>query len=260
LRTASGALDYDRIEHLYDDFVRTEADLPFWLQECAGAAGPVLELTCGTGRISLPLLRAGIDLTCVDLSLSMLSVLRNKLAAGGRSAPLVQCDVTALPFTSGFTLALLPFQSFNELLTPAEQLAALRSIAQTLRPGGRLVLTAHNPPVRLRGVGQGQVEVARAPRQGGEVTVALDLRYDQADGIVEGVEVVSELDAAGRVQAEHRLPLRFALIDRPALEALLREAGLVPETVYGGYERSEFVAEASPVILVRARRPTGWLR
>jgi hypothetical protein len=185
----------------------------------------------------------------------MLGVLRGKLAAGGLSAPLVHCDVAALPFSAGFMLAILPFQAFNELVTPTEQLAALRGVAAALRPGGRLVFTAHNPPVRLRSVGQGLTEVARAPfGPGGEVAVALDVRYRADEGMVEGVEVVTELDAGGRIVAEHRLPMRFALMDLPTLEARLREAGFDTEAVYGSYDRSAFAADSSPYIILRARR------
>ena len=251
----SPALDYDRIAHLYDAFVRAEADLPFWLEECSAFPGAVLELMCGTGRLSLPLRRAGIDLVCVDGSLSMLDVLRGKLALGGLSAPVIHCDVAALPFSAGFALAILPFQSFNELVTPMEQLAALRGVAAALRPGGRLVFTAHNPPVRLRGVAQGLTEVTRAPfGLGGEVAVALDVRYRPDEGMVEGVEVVTALDADGRIVAEHRLPIRFALIDLPTLQARLREAGFDTEAVYGSYDRSAFIADSSPYIILRAKR------
>lgn len=246
----SPALDYDRIAHLYDAFVRTEADVPFWLEECSGVPGPVLELMCGTGRVTLPLSRAGVDVVCVDLSLAMLAVLRGKLP----SASPVHCDIAALPFSPGFQLALLPFQSFNELITPAEQIAALRGIAASLRPGGRLVMTAHNPPVRLRSVGQGLTEVARVPANGGAVAVALDIGYSRERGIVEGVEVVTALDAGGQVLEEHRLPLRFALSDLSALEERLREAGFETEAVYGNYDRSTFLPEASPFIILKGRR------
>jgi hypothetical protein len=41
------ALDYDRIARLYDAYVRTELDVPFFLQEARQASGPVLELRAG---------------------------------------------------------------------------------------------------------------------------------------------------------------------------------------------------------------------
>ena len=48
---------------------------------CADATGDVLELMSGTGRVSLPLLRAAVPLTCVDYSAEMLRVLSQRLKA-----------------------------------------------------------------------------------------------------------------------------------------------------------------------------------
>ncbi|HCF28232.1 MAG TPA: hypothetical protein DEV81_13755 [Cyanobacteria bacterium UBA11049] len=64
----SSALDYEQIARLYDSYLRFTDDLPFFLQECQEIDGSVLELICGTGRISIPLLEAGVSLTCVDAS------------------------------------------------------------------------------------------------------------------------------------------------------------------------------------------------
>jgi len=43
-------MDYDRVAHLYDAYVQTELDIPFFLDEARKARGPVLELMCSTGR------------------------------------------------------------------------------------------------------------------------------------------------------------------------------------------------------------------
>ncbi len=48
-------------------------DVPFWRRVAIGAGGPVLELGCGTGRVSLPLARAGVNLVGVDRSAPMLA-------------------------------------------------------------------------------------------------------------------------------------------------------------------------------------------
>ena len=54
-------------------------DVPFWRRVAIGAGGPVLELGCGTGRVSLPLARAGVDLVGVDRSAPMLARARKQI-------------------------------------------------------------------------------------------------------------------------------------------------------------------------------------
>ena len=48
-------------------------DVPFWRRVASAAGGPVLELGCGTGRVSLPLARAGVELVGIDRSAPMLA-------------------------------------------------------------------------------------------------------------------------------------------------------------------------------------------
>lgn len=47
-------IDYDSIAEIYDLYVTADYDITFFLQETANVEGPVLELTAGTGRLSLP--------------------------------------------------------------------------------------------------------------------------------------------------------------------------------------------------------------
>ena len=72
-------MDYGRIAHLYDAYVHSDFDVAFFLEETR-AASQVLELMSGTGRLSIPLLEAGVSLSCVDQSPEMLASLREKLA------------------------------------------------------------------------------------------------------------------------------------------------------------------------------------
>jgi predicted RNA methylase len=52
-------MDYAQVAELYDVYAQTEIDVPFF-REAASGCRAVLELTCGTGRLSIPLLRAGV--------------------------------------------------------------------------------------------------------------------------------------------------------------------------------------------------------
>jgi ubiquinone/menaquinone biosynthesis C-methylase UbiE len=79
----NASIHWDWVAGLYDTYVTTTFDLPFFLREATATGGNVLELMCGTGRVSVPLAEAGVHLTCVDGSAEMLARLREKLAAKG---------------------------------------------------------------------------------------------------------------------------------------------------------------------------------
>jgi ubiquinone/menaquinone biosynthesis C-methylase UbiE len=89
----------------------------------------ILEVGAGTGRISLPLLERGANLTGCDLSLPMLRRLQAKYAG----ARLAQADATRLPFASACFDGVL---SIHVLHLVGAWREALREFARVLRPGG----------------------------------------------------------------------------------------------------------------------------
>jgi len=99
--------DYDRIAEIYDLYVTADYDLPFFLQEAAEVRGPILELTAGTGRLSIPLLEAGSQLTCVDGSQGMLDVLSRKLEERALKAEVRCADVCDLELPTVYEVAIL---------------------------------------------------------------------------------------------------------------------------------------------------------
>lgn len=77
------SIDFDRVADIYDYYVNLGYDTEFYLQLLKGRDCQVLELMCGTGRVSLPLIENGVNLTCVDYAAKMLSRLEDKLAEKG---------------------------------------------------------------------------------------------------------------------------------------------------------------------------------
>jgi hypothetical protein len=59
-------IDFDRVSEFYDLYVHTEADVGFWKRVAGEAKPPRLELMAGTGRITLPLLEAGLSVEGID--------------------------------------------------------------------------------------------------------------------------------------------------------------------------------------------------
>ena len=71
--------NYDLIADLYDVYVPATYDIDFFTSEAGKLSGDVLELMSGTGRVSIPLIKAGVKLTCLDSSAALNTILKNKL-------------------------------------------------------------------------------------------------------------------------------------------------------------------------------------
>ncbi len=240
-------IDYDSVADIYDLYVTTSYDIPFFLEEAAKAQGPVLEIAAGTGRVSLPLIQAGVQLTSVDRSAGMLNVLSRKLTGHNLKAEIRCADVCELEPCGSFHLALLPSQSFMEIIESERQQKALSAVFGCLRPGGRFICTLHNPTVRRRQV-DGNLRIAGAfPIHGGTLLVS---GFEQGGNPVVAREQFFEFFASdGQLLSKQLLRMQFALIEKEDFEAMARHAGFHVQEMYGDYDRSPFDAASSPLMI-----------
>lgn len=244
---------------IYDAYVTATYDFAYFLDEARAAAGPVLELMAGTGRVSLPLAEAGIDLTAVDLSGPMLDQLRAKLAARGLAAEVVEANICQLSLSRrDYALAILPFQAFAELITPEDQHAALAAVFDHLRPGGRFICTMHNPAVRRRAI-DGQLRLLGVvPLSDRAATLMLwSVQQPQPDSpVVRAAQIYEIYDADGRMEEKRFLDVRFRLVEREEFQSLAGAAGFRVTALHGDYDRSPFDPERSPYMIWVLERPS----
>jgi SAM-dependent methyltransferase len=148
---------YDRIAALYEwDMARNMPfdDVAYYVRHTRGAAGPVLELGCGTGRVTLPLIAAGLDVVAADVSGGMLAQLSR--AASGlasearRRLRIVQMDMRSWPFHARFGAALLPFSTITYAWQEGSCAALLAALRKDLRRGGLLIVDAFIPRELVR--------------------------------------------------------------------------------------------------------------
>jgi SAM-dependent methyltransferase len=245
------SIDYSGIADLYDSLVRFDEDVPFFLEAARQSPGPVLELMSGTGRVSIPLLEAGIPLTCVDYSPEMLAVLKKKTDALSLPARVVLSDVRKLAFDDQFDLAFLPFNSFSELTTEAGQKEALSSIHRALKIKGRFICTLHNPSVRLRTIDGQLRKMSRFPHPSGrgEVAFSLRLTFDDATRLATGIQLFDEYDEAGKHLGRRTMDLCFTLPERRQFESLARSAGFKILSLAGDYGGQEYHEADSPFMI-----------
>lgn len=120
-------------------------DVEFYTSLAADAQGPVLELACGTGRIYLELLRAGVDADGLDRSAGALARLRERATEAGLSPSVWRADMRAFAADREYALAVCPFNAFQHLLTVEDRLSALERVHDALAPGGAFVLDLFVP-------------------------------------------------------------------------------------------------------------------
>jgi SAM-dependent methyltransferase len=254
-------IDYDRVADIYDLYVTSDLDIGFYVEEATNVQGKVLELMCGTGRVSIPLLEAGVDLTCVDASAGMLARLEERLLARELEARVVRADVRHLDLgeKEQFELVLVPFHSFSELASPRDRELALRAVFGCLREGGRLVCPLHNPAIRARSAdGALRFNGSFPTADGGRLVVSGFETLDESSGVVDRLQFYEFFDASNELLAKRALPMRYALIDRSRFAEVAEAGGFVPAALYGDYGRNEYSEESSPFmvwILEKATHP-----
>ncbi|WP_316186301.1 MULTISPECIES: class I SAM-dependent methyltransferase [unclassified Bradyrhizobium] len=133
----------------YDAFYayRSAYDVPFFERIVAEHGAPVLELGCGTGRVLVPLARAGAEIVGIDRNAAMIDVARGKIAAERLDprAQVSRADMRYFSMDRRFALALFPFRSFQELLTPYDKAACLDNVRDHLIDGGHILLDLYFP-------------------------------------------------------------------------------------------------------------------
>jgi SAM-dependent methyltransferase len=243
-------VDYDRIADIYDLFVQSVADVPFFLEHARKSSGAVLDLMAGTGRISIPLAGAGISVTCVDSSHEMVSVLRAKLRQCGLRAEVKEMDVRVLCLEKRFGLIIIPFNSFSEIVPVDEERRVLERVHAHLLENGRFICTLHNPAARLP-LADGKLHLranVTLPTHG-VLRLSTWENFDEATGIVNGVEFFKEFDRYGNRHSKRNLDIHFRIVTREEFEALAGAAGFRVVELYGDYSGSSYQEETSPYMI-----------
>ena len=132
-------------------WARTPTDIDGVLalaEACPGAR--VLDLCCGPGRHSLELARRGFAVTGVDRTAAYLEQAREAANAEGLAIEFVQADAREYSRPAAFDLVTNLYTSFGYFDDPADDGKVARNIAQSLRPGGRLVMELMGKEVLAR--------------------------------------------------------------------------------------------------------------
>jgi SAM-dependent methyltransferase len=230
---------YDRIAHLYDPWSRSVVeDVSFYVEAALAAAGPVVELGVGTGRIAIPTALAGAQVIGVDASLGMLQVCAARAEEAGVAdrLDLRQGDLRRPPVPERVLLVTSPFRAYLHLTNDDDRVAALRAARALLEPGGRLIFDVFRPS---------QEDVDETHARWIEREPGID---ERADWDLERQTLTLSVrggDTATTMQLWWLEPERWL--------ALLGDAGFVVEHVYGWFDRQPYRGGEDTIFIARRR-------
>jgi SAM-dependent methyltransferase len=238
-------------------------DVQFYVDEARSAAGSVVEVGCGTGRILLPIARAGLSVHGIDASSQMLGRCEAKLLAETEAVrsrvTLHEGDARSFDLGRPFDFVIAPFRVMQHLTTTEEQLGFLDSAARHLAPGGRLVFDVFNPHFAklVSADGEEHEDTPHTPMKNGR-----SFRRTGRVARVRWIEQVSEIELIYYVSSESggkvdryvdSFDMRWFL--RAELVNLLARAGFSVSSIYGDFDRSP-LTDRSPEQIVCAERIT----
>jgi len=249
---------WDQYAPFYDwENARTlgRRDVPFWRTLALRHDGPVLELGCGTGRISIPLAKAGVSLVGIDRSDAMLARARQRIRRGRLTprARLLRGDIRSLPFrASTFPLVMAPYGVLQSLLRERDLAATLEAVARVLKPKATfgIELVADLPSwdeyskrVSLTGW--------RGGRKGAHVTLVETVRQDRARRLT--IFDQQFIERRGRERLTHAFSLTFRTLSVPQMARRLERTGFEISALLGDYRGGPWDPRAD-VWMILARR------
>lgn len=245
MSTNEGWTGWDEYAPFYDwENARTlgRRDVPFWRQIARRTRGPVLELGCGTGRISLPLAKAGVAIVGIDRSAPMLAQAARRArglvpdSRGKRASSrlaLTRGDIRALPFQSGtFETVLAPYGVLQSLLRDRDLTATLESVARVLKPGGLFGIDLV-PDVPNWREYTNKTQMHGRAAGGVHLTLVESVRQDKRRRRT--IFEQSYFARRGRTTTEHRFSLTFRTLPVSLMTRRLVRAGFRIEAVLGDY-------------------------
>lgn len=261
-KQASAALYDSFIADYYDESPVVQnrmQDVAFYRDAARDFGDPVLELGCGTGRITMAVAEAGKRITGLELSERMLERAVKKRAAlrveARERVHLVQGDMAKFDLGEKFKLVIIPFRAFQHLLEVRQQMDCLECAGKHLKPGGRLILD----------VFQTDAERMHDPVHHREMLVA---EYRAADG--REVRITERVAAFHRAEQRNEVEMIFSVVHpggrkerlvfawtlryffRYEVEHLLARCGFKVMALYGDFDRSP-LADNSPEMIYVAQ-------
>jgi SAM-dependent methyltransferase len=242
----------------YDNRDNLTADIPFYLEYAKKVAEGILELGCGTGRVAIPLAKAGFNVTGLDLSDSMIEIFNEKL----KNVPeqirnrvrLLKGSMSSFSFDQKYDLIIAPFRAFQALTEKKDISNCLKCVHEHLSENGLFIINVFRPnkvldeswcypeTVQWETVDQNTGTKITKKHWGSKIDVERQVIYPNF-----AYEI---LDKSGNLKRiEEKLSLKYYYYQQ--LKDYLKASGLNVEEEYGWYDKTNINCNREMIFVCR---------
>jgi len=241
-----GDLIYDA--DIYDGMNTSMTDLQFykrWMPKNKDAR--ILELCCGTGRLTLPIAKDGYDISGVDYTSSMLEQAKLKACESGLSVEFIEADIRTLDLQEKYDLIFIPFNSIHHLYTNEDLFKAFNVVKKHLKEEGLFLLDCFNPNIQFIVESEKELkEIAEyTTSDGKKVLIKQAMRYENNSQInrIEWHYFIN-----GEFHSIENLDMRMFFPQE--LDSYLERAGFTVIHKFGDFEEEAFSDNSEKQIFV----------
>ncbi|MEM8765405.1 MAG: class I SAM-dependent methyltransferase [Bacteroidota bacterium] len=241
-----GDLIYDA--NIYDGMNSGVNDLDFykrWMPKDKEAR--VLELCCGSGRLTIPLAQEGTDIMGVDYTASMLGKARDKASAEGLEIKFVEADIRNLHLDEKFDLIFIPFNSIHHLYKNEDLFQAFAKVKAHLKENGIFIFDCFNPNIQFMVEGQKGLKLVTqfTTEDGRDISVQERMAYENQTQIN---RIEWHFFINGHFDSIQNLDMRMFYPQE--LNAYVKASGFTILEKFGSFEEEAFLDQSDKQIFV----------
>ncbi len=226
-------------------------DIRIWKALANEFGGPILELCCGSGRVTQELIKDGHNITAIDNSNEMLDILRAKNLP---NLEILNSDMTTFKLDRKFKLAFISYSSFQQLLTLEEQIKCLNNIHDHLEYEGVLAMDI-NPRICAGEdlLPRTHSYTAEYPTNNSTVTMFTSHVIDRINQIIHWKDEYLEIDEVGKEQRTF-IEISLKECSKDYMKLLFIKCNFEIINIYGDFDKGDVTEDSENLIYVVRRK------
>lgn len=256
--------EYDSHAELYDElYLGLPGEKEFYVSQCLKFPSPILEIGCGTGRVTIPVAQVGCDITGIDISEGLLGVAQKKydaLKTVAGKAEFLYADMRDFSFDKKFNLITIPYRAFLHMHTVEDQKKTLKNIHNHLNDKGHLIMNMFFPRIdiidsHINQLGTVVKHIKSLDLPNGHKQIVQESReFSSYSQIIKQFFIIEELDQTGTVISKKYHPLTLRWVTYYEMQHLLELSGFEIVNVYGWFDGRPFSDNSEEMIWVAKKK------